>query len=529
MPEFESVEKRAREFDHNGRYMAVHPEKPGTGAIPWTRATTLARTVDDEYNLNAWKMERVALGMGHREDLFGVAAGLTDSDADRALLRQVTADAYAASGADAGRNRGTALHAFTHELNRTGMSTAPSIWQPHLKVYQRGMLASGWAIDSQRLEQRVINLKCNSMGQFDNMCSWVQDRGTPRDQREYTISDTKTEKEDKDGNVFEYTDKSIAIQLAIYANADYLWFADPNDPTNPLAPGVRVEPMPRMNLKFALVMWLPSIGEPKFEIYKVDIERGWNAVQLALDVRAWRKEKRLVTPIGKWEYQPPKLAAPSLAIDVPALSTLPVVPPIVASRIEQIKAEIAQRETAATPLEVVTAEIVKRQDAAAFDAIKAGVERCKRNEERAANVREPAEATALWRELTASGEWSDSLQRIAADALKRAAAQSSAVTVQESAPAEARRLAEAAANAADAARDAITEPEPVEPEPATWYAVTEPEPASAPAEPAVDEWTARARAVRTGADATALWRAATAAGVWSKDLEIEARKHLTSP
>jgi hypothetical protein len=70
----------------------------------------------------------------------------------------------------------------------------------------------------------------------------------------------------------------IAMQLGMYGNADYMW----NEYT------AEWEPMPEVDTKTAIVLWLP-VGKAHAEDFTVPIDEGWIDVKLALDVRARRK------------------------------------------------------------------------------------------------------------------------------------------------------------------------------------------------------------------------------------------------
>lgn len=52
----------------------------------YTRVTTYADAISDQYNLGKWRMRRIALGMGQRPDYVRLASSLTDRDDDRDAL-----------------------------------------------------------------------------------------------------------------------------------------------------------------------------------------------------------------------------------------------------------------------------------------------------------------------------------------------------------------------------------------------------------------------------------------------------------
>jgi hypothetical protein len=87
----------------------------------------------------------------------------------------------------------------------------------------------------------------------------------------------------------------IAMQLAIYAHADLVWNEDA---------GRWDEPDIELNRDVAVVMHVPS-DRIAADIHVIDIARGWELVQVAMDVRKARKEtlnRKLNSPSEqKWE------------------------------------------------------------------------------------------------------------------------------------------------------------------------------------------------------------------------------------
>ena len=93
-------------------------------------------------------------------------------------------------------------------------------------------------------------------------------RGRPK------IADLKT------GASVEHSMGAIAVQLAIYAHANAIYDN-----------GERL-PMPDVDLERAVVIHLP-VGAGTCTLYEVDIAAGWEAFQLAMTVRDWRKRRDL--------------------------------------------------------------------------------------------------------------------------------------------------------------------------------------------------------------------------------------------
>jgi hypothetical protein len=76
----------------------------------------------------------------------------------------------------------------------------------------------------------------------------------------------------------------IPLQLALYAHATHWW------------DGQAWQPMIPVDQHKAVVIHLP-VGQGKCLLYEVDIDAGWEAVQLAMAVRSWRKRQGLCEQI----------------------------------------------------------------------------------------------------------------------------------------------------------------------------------------------------------------------------------------
>jgi hypothetical protein len=266
-------------MDRFNRYLLPDPEVGGA-TVPWTRATTLARTLTDEYNLNQWRNRMVVAGMGKRVDLYTLAAA-TDLD-DKGTLQRIADDAMDAAQAGAGANIGTALHSFTHRHNRGDTTHVPEQWQGHLSVYQQSLRDQGLLVDVEYMERVCVVPEVGVAGRFDNLV-------TLADQvRVYVVADLKTAKLDS----LQYQWLEDSIQLSCYAHASHIW-----DVTTQ-----QYIPMPPMvNQDVAYVIHLPNDARPpQCVVYELDIKKGWEFAQLAFTVReARRQAKKLSRPMPR--------------------------------------------------------------------------------------------------------------------------------------------------------------------------------------------------------------------------------------
>lgn len=247
--------------DRWGRYILTDPV---TGEEkPWTRATTLAGTLDDSYGLTQWKMRGVALGIAARPSLYDLACG-SDPE-DKKQLDELCEKALDAIDGDAKASQGTALHKFTARLDAGELSRSPAKWQADLDAYAAFKGTKGIQTHPRFIERITVVPELEVAGTMDRI---VKHEGVPK------IADVKT-------GTLKHKELSIAIQLAIYAHGAGLW----NEETG------RWEPMPNVSLTEGLIIHLPA-GEASPELIPVDLEFGWAKAQLAYEVRESRKQAR---------------------------------------------------------------------------------------------------------------------------------------------------------------------------------------------------------------------------------------------
>jgi hypothetical protein len=256
--------------DRYGRYLIAPPD--GGKAKAYTRATTIADTLDDRYNLELWKIRMTALGLVERPDYYASIASLPKDD--KAKINQLCEKAIEAAKGSAGANLGTALHRFTERINRGEDVKVPAPWDADIEAYKRTLLAGDWwSLDRTLVERIVVHHELGVAGTFD----LVLLEGETGNRY---IADLKT------GATLDFSWGAIAIQLAIYAHADTLY--NPVTETH--------EPMPAVDQDTAIVIHLPA-GQATCTLYNVDIAAGWEACQHALWARGWRKRKDLACPM----------------------------------------------------------------------------------------------------------------------------------------------------------------------------------------------------------------------------------------
>lgn len=252
--------------DRWGRYLIDRAGKK-TG---YTRVTTIAKTLSDTASLADWKTRMAITGLIQRPDLLAQASTAVD---DRDKMNRLAAEAIDAAGAYSRANLGTALHAITAEIDAGRNPIILPSLQPDIDAYRAAIRLHGFKMPAEWIEVLVIH--------DDLQYAGTADRFTILPDGRIVVLDLKT------GSSLQYAQQEIAIQLAAYANAQHIY---------DWRTGERTE-MPKINTTTGLICHLPA-GEATCKIHSVDLVQGWQALQMALKVREWRKAKNLFTEVG---------------------------------------------------------------------------------------------------------------------------------------------------------------------------------------------------------------------------------------
>lgn len=246
--------------DRFGRPLVVPPE--GGRPVAYTRCTTYVDALEDKYNLQRWQQRMVALGMADRPDLV-LAAGAHRDDRDE--LNRIVDQAMDAAQAHAAAGVGTSLHKLTEQLDRGQIpGPVPEAYRADLDAY---------AAATAKLE--IVGIERFSV--LDELkIGGTHDRTVRYQGRDY-IADIKT------GSV-EFGALKIAMQLAVYSRSVLY------------DPATRERTPLEVDQDRAIVIHLPA-GQGRCELHWVDIAAGWEAVQVATQVRQWRKRRGLLTPL----------------------------------------------------------------------------------------------------------------------------------------------------------------------------------------------------------------------------------------
>lgn len=259
----------------------VMPADGGTRRIACQRVTTFVGVLENMYNIQQWEARKIAEGMGRRPDLV-LAAAAADPE-DKKAFQEIASKAKEHALGSAAATTGTALHSLTERVDSgQPLGEVPLEATHDIYAYQRATKE----IEHLAIEQFRVYDDWKIAGTADRV---IRYRG-----RVY-IADIKT------GGI-EFGQGKIAMQLAMYARST------PYD----IETDTRFEFAPGLDLTRGLVIHLPA-GEAECQLVWVDIEKGWEACQLAKEVWAWRKAKGLFTPIEETQAMVANVPLPIMA------------------------------------------------------------------------------------------------------------------------------------------------------------------------------------------------------------------------
>lgn len=254
--------------DRWGRPLIIPPS--GGDPIPYVRASTLAKVLDDTSNLMTWKQRMTAVGIAQSPHLIDRVVSLVNKYADpvtdaRKDLNGIVKDAGMAAGQGTAADVGTALHEMTEVLDSgQELRVANERWTPHLDAY----LAATAHLEMLEQETFVVNDELKSAGTFDRLVRLPDGR--------VIVADLKTGKSDPDFPL------SVATQIATYAHGSRY---------NPET-GERSALHADLDTSVGLLIHLPSkLSPPTCTLYDLDLVAGWKAAQVAVmvrNVRSWK-------------------------------------------------------------------------------------------------------------------------------------------------------------------------------------------------------------------------------------------------
>lgn len=269
------------QFNGNGQYRLPHPEtgKPTS----YTRASTVAKTLEDTWMLDAWAKRMMLIGLAGQRDTLMKADRLITAhiNADKPLssaarelrtpLNDLAEEAQFNAGAKAAAEFGTATHAWCEWVDHGGsLWDVPELFRDWVIHYRRILAVGGLSADPQWTERVVLNTRYGIAGTLDRLF-WNHEGVR-------FLGDIKTNRG------MDYSWLYFAIQLAIYHGASHVLSLD----------GTTWEPMPALDPHTVLVAHLPREEPEAARIVPIDMGFGAEALHTAMTVRRLRSsaEKR---------------------------------------------------------------------------------------------------------------------------------------------------------------------------------------------------------------------------------------------
>lgn len=239
--------------DRWGRPLVTPPE--GGKPVGYTRCTTFIDSLSDKTNLMQWKMRLVAQGLSQRDDLL-LRVGQTPPD-DKTAFNKLVNEAADVAGMSAAAELGTQIHEATERFDHQREVGPLGKYQPDLDAYAINTLPIEYlAIEQFRVQDNLqIGGTADRIAKIDGKS---------------VVCDIKT------GGLYDVG--KMAMQLAVYAHSV------PYDP----ATGQRGQDTPPMDTERGLLIHLPA-GQGECTLYWLNLNAGWQAVQIAHQVREWRK------------------------------------------------------------------------------------------------------------------------------------------------------------------------------------------------------------------------------------------------
>lgn len=263
----------------NGRYYLPDPAGKPTY---WTRATTLAKVVEDQENLTKWRIRTAAVGIATTPSL---SAALIAATGDKAEQDRICDQAKTAAKGDEARDLGTALHRIVERADLGELDDPPEPWAGDLRAYRAKLAACGLTVHPDWVETVLVNVPYQCAGKVDRLL--VDHEGR------LVVADLKT------GSYLSWL--SFAAQFAIYATATHRWNPDTD----------QLEPLPDIRQDHALCIHLPA-GRGQCDIYPLSVGVGVDAVAMALEVRRLRALGRRTAHIMADTWQPPTTPEPAV-------------------------------------------------------------------------------------------------------------------------------------------------------------------------------------------------------------------------
>lgn len=254
----------------------IHPESGKR--VRYSRSSNAGKILDDESNLTDWKLRTVVAGAAQRPELMAQASVL-DIDTDKKALRDIAEECLIAGKGQRRAIIGTAVHAMFDLIDRDTGWVPPPNFIDLCNAYVA--FKEEWGLIPAEIEVHCINDVFRLAGTLDRRYrttkTLVCPDGTIVPIGTLIVGDIKT------GQELEYAAGSYGTQLAAYV--DSVRYDVATDEREPFVPSSFTQ--------WALIVHAESSGT-RIDVYWVDIAAGRQGLELASEVKQWRRRDDLL-------------------------------------------------------------------------------------------------------------------------------------------------------------------------------------------------------------------------------------------
>lgn len=278
----ETDDRPRLERDRYGRPLIAPPD--GGDPLPYTRASSLGKALDDETGLIKWKQRMTAIGVAARRDLILAVNAHRD---DKSMMGELVEKAMDAAESGAAATSGTALHELMDAYDKGRTPYMPEEYRADVAAYREATAD----LEFVRSETFVVDDELRVAGTYDNLFRTKWDLTAPDGSTvpagTLLIADKKTGAEIKFGHT------AWAVQLATYAHGVRY----------DIETGTRLDPEP-ISRDWGLVIHVPVMSG-KATVYWINLQVGRELGHLSVRVREARKTKTMLAadlrPSIEWE------------------------------------------------------------------------------------------------------------------------------------------------------------------------------------------------------------------------------------
>lgn len=246
--------------------------------VKYSRPSGFGKDLDDESALVLWRIDRAMDGVASSPALTAKVAAKLGKKEGRKILRE---EAILIGRGDEAADKGTALHAMTHRLEREEGYVAVEPYASDLACYLAHIDEAG--LVSEHIEVTLCSDTWRAAGTADRIYRATRQLVTPDgstiEPGQLILGDLKT------GAKLDFSLPGFCVQVAIYV--DSVFYDVNTQERSPLPDGLRTD--------WGLLVHLPA-GTATCSLLWLDLEVGRTGARIVRDVRAWRKRQDFAAP-----------------------------------------------------------------------------------------------------------------------------------------------------------------------------------------------------------------------------------------